>query len=378
MGATPEVRYRIGSITKSYTATMVLQLIEAGRLTLDDTLARYFPDIPGAGAITIEQLLRHRSGIHNFTEDPRFLAAVTTPTTRARLLALLAGYDADFAPGERFAYSNSNYLLLGFLVEDLTGLTYAAALDSLVLRPLALKRTSVADTLGAGAGVAVGHTWDSRTSAWTRAEPWNLSWAGGAGALSATAADVAAFYTALGTGRLVGDSTLARMVAFGADSGYGLGLLALPHDGQVGFGHDGQVDGFLALAGYLPQDSLAVVWLGNGTRTTPNEIMLAALGAVYGRAVAVPDFATAVITVDPDTLAALAGTYTNPDFPLDIAVFAEGAQLFAQATGQGAFPLEAYPERVFRFDGAGIELTFAGPGEMRFRQGPLDLVFRRE
>lgn len=118
--ATPDTRYRIGSITKTFTGVMIFQLIEEKKLALDTPLATFFPQVPGAAAITIDQLLSHRSGIHNFTTDPNFSAYMTRPRTQADLLALIAGPPADFAPGTKFSYSNSNFVLLGYVVEKLT------------------------------------------------------------------------------------------------------------------------------------------------------------------------------------------------------------------------------------------------------------------
>src|SRR5687767_11854504 len=110
---TTATKYRIGSITKMFTAVMIFQLVEEGKLKLTDTLAKFYPQIPNAEKITIAHILSHRSGIHSFTGDPDFRTWLMNPKTQSEMLAVIAKSKSDFEPGEKEAYSNAGYLLLG-------------------------------------------------------------------------------------------------------------------------------------------------------------------------------------------------------------------------------------------------------------------------
>ena len=118
--ATDQTKYRIGSITKMFTATMIFQLIEDGKLSLTTTVDKYFPQLPNANKITISNLLNHRSGLHNFTDDPEYLTWMTQPKTRDEMLAIISKGGVDFQPNEKFSYSNSNYVVLGYIIKEVS------------------------------------------------------------------------------------------------------------------------------------------------------------------------------------------------------------------------------------------------------------------
>jgi D-alanyl-D-alanine carboxypeptidase len=118
--ATANTIYRVGSITKMFTATMIFQLIDEGKLSLTTTLDKYYRQFPNAGTITISHILSHRSGLFNYTSDSLFLKSMTQPKTKKEMLAIMAKHPADFPPDEKFAYSNTNYVLLGYIIEQIT------------------------------------------------------------------------------------------------------------------------------------------------------------------------------------------------------------------------------------------------------------------
>ena len=140
--ADTKTKYRIGSITKMFTATLVFQLVEEGKLKLDDTLNKFFPEIPNAKKITVAQMLNHHSGIHNITDDAaNYLSYSRRPQTREQMLAIIAKTTPDFEPGAKAAYSNSNYILLGYIVEKLTGKSYKDALNERIAAKINLADT---------------------------------------------------------------------------------------------------------------------------------------------------------------------------------------------------------------------------------------------
>ncbi|HEY3390244.1 MAG TPA: serine hydrolase domain-containing protein, partial [Prolixibacteraceae bacterium] len=139
--STSLTKYRVGSISKMFTSTMIFQLIEEGKLKLTTTLDTYFPKLPNANKITISNLLNHRSGIHNFTEDPAYLTWMVQPKTQDEMLAIISKNKVDFQPGEKAAYSNSNFVILGFIIEKITKQSYSINLKQRVTSKIGLSNT---------------------------------------------------------------------------------------------------------------------------------------------------------------------------------------------------------------------------------------------
>ncbi len=143
ISSTTQTKYRIGSITKMFTATMIFQLIEQGKLKQTDTLDKFFRQIPNAKKITITNLLNHRSGIHNFTDDADFLKWMTKPKKQAEMLSIISKNKSDFEPDTKSSYSNSNYVLLGYIIEKVSGKTYQKFLEKNIASKIGLKNTVV-------------------------------------------------------------------------------------------------------------------------------------------------------------------------------------------------------------------------------------------
>ncbi|MFI8927615.1 serine hydrolase domain-containing protein [Streptomyces sp. NPDC053474] len=266
-------RFRAASITKTFVATVLLQLEAEGRLDLDDTVGAWLPGVvEGHGhdgdRISVRQLLNHTSGIHDYSADPDFDRGLTTPeffahrhrTWRpADLVALATRHAPDFAPGRGWAYSNTNYVVAGMVIEKVTGRPYGDEVRDRIINPLHLRATSVPGTAptlprpSSRAYSKLSGTAGSRTYDVTELNP---SMAGAAGELISDAADLNRFYTALLRGDLLPPEQLAAMKrtvpARGKGSAggrYGLGLLRLELPcGTVVWGHGGGIHGSLSLA----------------------------------------------------------------------------------------------------------------------------------
>ena len=139
--STVETRYRVGSIAKTFTAVLIFQLTEEGKLKLTDTLDKFYPQIPNAEKITIAQILAHRSGIHSFTNDPDYQTWMMNPKTKEEMLAIIAKSKPDFEPGEKRQYSNSGFVLLGYIIEKVTGKSYQKALKERITSKIGLSDT---------------------------------------------------------------------------------------------------------------------------------------------------------------------------------------------------------------------------------------------
>ncbi|MFD5824762.1 serine hydrolase domain-containing protein [Lentzea sp. NPDC060358] len=242
-------RFRVGSITKTFVSTVLLQLSGEGRVDLDAPVARYLPDLVD-GRITVRQVLQHTSGLHNYTDDlpgnPDEFDRIRYRTwTPRELLALSTSKPLDFEPGTKWSYSNTNYVVAGLLVEELTGKPYATSVEQRILKPLRLKDTEVP---GTGLDIRGPHaraywTVGGQPSEITRLNP-SIAWA--AGEMISTTQDLDTFVTALVSGKLLAPAQQAELSRTTAVSpGYGLGLQVetLPCGTKV-WGHGGGIPGY--------------------------------------------------------------------------------------------------------------------------------------
>jgi D-alanyl-D-alanine carboxypeptidase len=248
---------RVGSITKSMVATVALQLVGEGGLRLGDSIERWLPGVvPNGSNITIRMLLNHTSGIYNYTDDPRFIRAVAQNPYRywspAELIALALDNPAVFAPGTGWSYSNTGYILIGLVLEKVTGTAIQNLLERRIFRPLRLESTFFATSGEFTGRYAHGYLPPSLTGAgYLDTSSWIPSWAWAAGAVVSSARDLARFYQSLMAGRLLRPALLREMtttVAAGPGVHYGLGIFALDTPCGPLWGHDGGIPGYLSFA----------------------------------------------------------------------------------------------------------------------------------
>ncbi len=249
---------RVGSITKTFVSTVALQLVGEGRLRLDDTVARWLPGaVPGGAAITIRELLNHTSGLFNYTDDEQFLNAYLANPTRAwtpqELLAVAAAHPRLFPPGTSWSYSNTNYIVLGLVLQAVTGRDVATLVRERIVRPLHLDQTFLALDARIAGSHADGYIPPSLTGTpgYLDVTDWSPTVAWAAGAVVSSAPDLARFYSALLSGRLLPRPLLHQMTttvpaALGLD--YGLGIFRLATQCGTVWGHDGSIPGYVSLA----------------------------------------------------------------------------------------------------------------------------------
>jgi D-alanyl-D-alanine carboxypeptidase len=367
--STAATRYRVGSITKMFTAAMIFQFIEEGKLKLTDTLDKFFPQVPNAAKITIAQILAHRSGIHSFTSDADFRSWLMTPKTRDEILAVISRGTPDFEPGEKYNYSNAGFILLGYIVEKLAGKSYQDALRERITGKLGLKDTY----LGTGTTEINKNESFSYSYAgdWKQETETHLSIPGGAGALVSTPTDLVKFIQALFDLKLISEDSLKQMM----QNKYG--MFTFPLDGKTLYGHGGGIDGFNAIVVYLPEEKLAVSYTSNGTVYPRNNILLGVFSIYQNKPFEIPTFES--ISVSPEILEKYVGVYSSPGFPLKITVTKDATTLYAQGTGQSVFPLDATAVDKFKFETAGIVMEFdAAKKQMILKQGGRETVFTKE
>jgi CubicO group peptidase (beta-lactamase class C family) len=256
-------RFCIGSITKTFTAAAMLSLVADHRLALQDTLAKFFPTFPHGGEITLAQLLDHTSGISDAWE-----ANPAEPLPPAKLMTILQTLPLDFPPGTQWRYSNSGYLVLGAVLEQVTGKPWDEAIRAQILQPLQLRETGCSEGEQPGApGAAVGYSQDAEGRV-VPAPLINLRGYGTAGGLISTVDDVGTFLQALLKGRLIPKPLVKMMLEerstqSGQPVGYGLGVMVGKVRGAPVQEHNGSIEGYASHWIYFPEQKIAVIVLAN-------------------------------------------------------------------------------------------------------------------
>lgn len=364
----------IGSISKTFTAVMILQLVENGQLKLTDKLARFFPQLPNADSITIDQMLRHRSGLFNLTAMPGYLPWAYEKRSKKEMLKLMSKQSPLFTPGTSSMYSNTNFILLGWILEEVTGKDYAYNLQDRIARPLGLKFLRYAQVVAPEKGEAASFKADFSVSRNTFP-----TLPGGAGAISCNAHDLTEFFTALFQFRYLKPDQVAYMKRM--EDGLGAGLFEVPYRKKLVLGHNGAIDEFRAAAGYAPDSTLSFALLTNLSSDEMNDVLLMIMDDFYNISWKMPK---SIALLTEAQLAAISGEYTSATLPISISLKGSRGRLVAQASGQDAFPLlpTDEPDR-YKFNLADITLDLKRDSSgkvtgFRFRQGSGDYDFKRK
>ncbi|MEQ8471763.1 MAG: serine hydrolase domain-containing protein [Marinoscillum sp.] len=371
--ATPETVYRIGSISKTFTATLVMMLVEEGKLSLDQKLSDFYPDIANAADITIEMMLRHRSGIFSLTDESSYTLWMEKPITKEEQIAKISAYDSAFEPDSKSAYSNSNYVLLTFIVEEVTNKSFTEVIQNRIFDPLDLSLASYGQPLKGDGSDALSYY---RGTEWELASLTDPSVPRGAGAINATPTELNLFLDALFNEKLVSQQSLDMMMEI--KEGYGIGLIQVPFYEKKAYGHTGGIDGFQSNAFYFPKEKVSIAYVANGIVMPRNDIMIGVLSIYFGKDYELPDFKPAMVFTSEE-LEPYLGVYSSPTFPLKVTITKDGTTLIGQATGQSSFPLQAVEQHKFKFDQAGLVLEFDPEKEtMILKQGGGEFALSRE
>ncbi|WP_214369734.1 serine hydrolase domain-containing protein [Pseudonocardia sp. H11422] len=281
---------RTASVTKTFTATVVLQLVDEGRVRLDDPVATYVADVPNGATITVRDLLSHRSGLYNTTDDPGLNATLDAQPGKVwndqELLAIAFSHPPVFAPGQAFQYTNTNYLLLGLIAEQAGGAPLRDLMAQRIFTPLAMRDTTLparddssipgphqrgyifgtntegiaAYTAALAGDAAAAQVTVAPGVAPTDATDWSPSYTYADGAAISTVRDLQVWARALATGALLSPATQAQRLQFSADGNYGLGI-ERSFGGLIG--HNGAIPGFQTFVGYQPTTGATVIVAAN-------------------------------------------------------------------------------------------------------------------
>jgi CubicO group peptidase (beta-lactamase class C family) len=354
-----ETKFPIASLTKTFTAVMIFQLIEEKRLTLDTKLSKFFPQIANSEKITIEQMLVHRSGIHNYTLDADYQEWKTKPHSKKELLARFADYKPEFEPNEKEVYSNTTYILLGYIIENLTKSTYGKQLNKRILKKIGLKNTFLDSDLKSANNKAVSYSF--------AAAKWNpvlkraaAGITAGAGGIVSTTADINRFIAALFDNKLISAESLQMMTAppvvTGNDTAKGIARMVFNNKTKIGYTYDGSLDAFGSVYFYVPTDRLGVAVTTNGQNYPSGEIFWMVMRILYGAPVSIPSFKP--VALPDETLSKYEGAFALEGTDLKIIFKKENSKLVARVTGEPAITLEATGATKFQFEPDGVLIEF--------------------
>ncbi|WP_052031854.1 serine hydrolase [Novipirellula maiorica] len=344
--ATAKTKFRIGSITKQFTAAAILRLVADEKLTLDDTLDQFLPTFSRGDEITIHHLLTHTSGIPSFTETAEFWQRVSQPTTDADVIASFQGLPLSFKPGTKYHYNNSGYFLLGHIVAQVSGKTFGDYLQDTFFQPLGMTDTGIHSPDLNLENEARGYS--LQDDSFQPALNWHMSQVGGAGAMYSTVDDLMLWNEAVFSGQVL-TSDLREKAFTPYQNGYGYGWLIGEHRGLRTISHNGGLNGFVSSLIRYPDQNLTVIALHNASPSVPEmtpESVTRKIAELFLDAEMEPPVVHQVDSmVTTEILARYVGRY---DYGVAVLVVTlEDGHLFAQLTGQGK--AEIYPKSETEF-----------------------------
>lgn len=353
----PATRFRLGSITKQFTAAAILLLEERGKLSTGDPIKKHMPEAPAAwDVITIHHLLTHTSGILNFTSLKEYPGLRGTATTVDKTIAVFRDKPLDFPAGEKMSYSNSGYLVLGHLIEKITGGSYEAFVQTNLLTPIGMSDSG----------------YDSNTRIIPRRASGYLTGPGGfvnagyvhmtvphaAGALYSTTGDLLKWERALFGGKVLSAASLQKMLT-PEKNNYAYGVGVQTTDGRKVVRHGGSIDGFNTAMFYYPGSGVSIVVLANVNNPAP-ELLAAQLGAIAHGEAGHPPADRKEIPL-PAAAATYAGVY-NFIPGVTLTITHKGSQMFVQLTSQGPIEIFAESETAFFVKVVDAQITFGVDG----------------
>ena len=335
--------FQIGSVTKQFTSAIIMQLQQEKKLSVKDKISKYFPTFPRGNEITIENLLAHTSGIYNYTTDQAFMMTkVAIPHTEEQMIALFRDKPLDFEPGSKFNYSNSGYMLLGYIIQRVTGKPYEQVVRERILQPLQMNHSGFDFTNLANEYKTTGYYTITDTVVNAAIVDSTVSYA--AGALYSTVGDLYKWEQALYGDKIMNKES-KKIVYTPVHNKYGYGWSIDTLYGKVTYSHGGGIHGFTSYLLRFPGEKLVIILLDNsgGGKLGPMGKDLAAmvLGKPYTKPVT-----TSEVKLDEKVLQQYVGEYElTPTFK--IVVTLENGQLKAQATNQPQFDIYAEKEDLF-------------------------------
>ncbi len=371
---TPDTKFKIGSVSKQFTAVAILKLQEEGRITTEDKVSKYISDFPRGNEVTIYQLLTHTSGIHDYNSTPGL--DMSKPVTPQSLLDIIKKLPYDSNPGERYLYNNSGYFILGYIVAQLSGKTLGDYLNETFFKPLGMKNSGIYETNIVLNNEAQGYSMNGEKV--TKADFQEMSWASGVGSVYSTTDDLYKWNEAIFNGKVLSDATLnaaftQAVLNSGAKVDYGFGWFLLTNRGLRFIQHAGGVSGFSAYLERQPENNLTVCVLLNSL-PSPEGIQPVLNGQAISEIILQDKMEKQEIgagkIVNENILKKYVGRY-NYGQAMVMWVTLKDKQLYGQMTLMEASPLTPISEDEFYFKARNAKIKFVSD-----RSSKVDRLFQ--
>jgi CubicO group peptidase (beta-lactamase class C family) len=360
----PDMVFELGSITKQFTAAAVLMLAERGQISLTDDVTKYLPDFPTHGkTITIEHLLTHTSGIPSYTGLSEWLPKMKEDFTPQQIIDLFKDKPLEFEPGEKWAYNNSGYILLGAIIEKVSGRTYEDFVEQEIFKPLGMTRSFYGNNSEVIPGRVDGYDQDEASptanpSGYRRAGYLSMTQPYAAGSLMSTVDDLARWDEALTGARLLKPASLDRMftpvnLRSGRNTSYAYGWGIGEYAGRKVIEHGGDINGFTTDILRVPEARLLVVILSNNTGKDNRPLSF----QIAARALGKPTEDWPVIALDEKALDEYVGVYRFAD-GVTRTITRDGSKLFSQRSGSEKLEIVPTAKDEFFFKEPGTRLRF--------------------
>jgi CubicO group peptidase (beta-lactamase class C family) len=325
---------------------------EEGKLTMNQTIDAYFPSIPNASRITIQQLLYHRSGIRNFVEIRDYQQWKEQPQTEAEMVERIARAGSDFRPDSKSSASSSKFTLLSYILEKTYKKPYSKLIEEKITKPAKLNNTYVGKKINTKKGECNSYKWVDND--WAKQPETDLSIPMGAGSIVSTSEDLIKFSDALFNGDLIPLSSVEKMKE--VDDLYGQGLFTMPFYYKVGYGRPGSINGFSAIFANFDDVNVSLAITSNGMSYSIGNITAIVLSIIYKKPFEIPPLTTYAHSTKE--LEQYTGEYFNKQIPLKMTITKEKRTLIAQGEGQSPFTLEGTAKGRFKSEMAGAVIDF--------------------
>lgn len=361
-------KIRIGSITKTYTAVLVLKAVEEEKLKLTDKLSSYYPQVKNAQKITIEQLLKHRTGIINFTEIPGENKWEQSPHTEEEFINYFVNKPSNFEPDTDFEYSNTNYALLGFILEKVYRKSFAEILEEKICRPLNLKNTYFSTETDETKNEALSYNIQDK---YIQNAKVNFSNHPASGGMVSTAIELNKFLSDLFNEKLISEKNLELMLPKNKGE-YGMGIEKLPFNNPEGYTHGGRIENYFSEYWYFPKEKIGIATLANAVNINTEYIQMAMLQYAYGTSPELPNF-NKINELSEKEFDKIAGTYIEKNKEHTVTISSDGKKMIFQnaMSGQMYIPFDFKTNTTFDYEGE-IQLEFfPDKKEMKLTQGSI-------
>ncbi len=330
--ATDNTKYRIGSITKVFTACIIMQLIEEGKISLSTTLDNYYPLLPNSKTITIENLLRHSSGLYEYANDPLFYSYNLKAHSESEMIDIIAKGKPEFKPGKKSSYNNSGFLILGYIIQKICNKSFEEVLKERICSKLALSNTNYLTNINSDKSVSFSYT--NFCDTWLKDDETNGTVIGAAGGVVSTPSDLSIFIEGIFAKKLFGEKSLSMMLKI--NNGFGLGIDQYPIlvKNKKIYGHDGEIDSYVSHLSYSPADSIAIAICTNGKRCSIEDVFIGVVKTFYDQKVTTSAFKN--YPLSSVNLDQYIGVYTSKKLPWKLTVTKKDSFLILQATGESA------------------------------------------